>query len=379
MGFFKRIQLSFCWFAGRFRRVDKKKVVFDSFHGRGYSDNPKAIAEALLAANADAKLVWLVDSEAEAATLPEGIQPCLTNTPEMVRELSTARVWVDNCRQHAKHKKKSQFYLQTWHGFPLKRIERDALEALGMAYEHDAEQDSKQIDLLLSSSAYDTELLRRCFWYHGTIAEYGTPRNDIFFHHDPQLGAKVREHFSLPATQKIILYAPTYRADYSTTAYALDVHRLRVVCARRFGGDWTVLARLHPEMADQSEELFYYDGITVLDATAYPDMQELLVAADILVTDYSSCMFDFALTRKPCFLFATDVSDYIKDRNFYFPLPSLPFPLADNNPELLRQVEKFDETEYFRKRQAFFGRLAFREDGKASERCAQWIIEKLNG
>lgn len=378
MGFFKKIQLAFCWFGGRFRRVDKKKVVFDSYHGKGYSDNPKAIAEALLAANVDAKLVWLVDSEEEAATLPEGIQPCLTDTPAMVRELSTARVWVDNCRRYAPRKKKGQFYMQTWHGFPLKRIERDALEALGMDYEHDAEKDSKQIDLLLSSSAYDTDLLRRCFWYHGTIAEYGTPRNDIFFHHDPKLAAQVREHFSLPATQKIILYAPTYRADHSTDVYSLDIHRLRAVCAKRFGGDWTVLVRLHQEMEGQSEELFYYDGVTVLDATMYPDMQELLVASDILITDYSSCMFDFALTGKPCFLFATDVTDYIKDRNFYFPLQTLPFPQADNNPKLLHLVEDFNEEEYFRKRKAFFGRLAFREDGHASQRCAQWIIEKLN-
>ena len=109
----------------------------------------------------------------------------------------------------------------------------------------------------------------------------------------------------------------------------------------------------------------------------YPDMQELLVASDMLVTDYSSCMFDFAITGKPCFLFATDVTDYIKDRNFYFPLQSLPFPQADNNPELLQLVERFDEQEYLKKRKEFFGRLAFREDGQASQRCAKWILEKL--
>ena len=368
--------MSFCWFGGRFRRLEKK-VVFSSFYGRGYSDNPKAIAEALLAANTDAQLVWLVESEEAAATLPEGIRPCLINTPEMIRELCTATVWVDNCRKFARYKKKTQYYLQTWHGFPLKRIERDALEALGIDYEHPAEKDSKQIDLLLSSSAYDTDLLRRCFWYHGTIAEYGTPRNDIFFHPHPQISVKVREHFGLPAEQKIILYAPTYRADSSTKCYALDVHRLRTMCSRRFGGDWTVLVRLHPDVAELSPELFYYDDVTVVDGTMYPDMQELLVASDMLVTDYSSCMFDFAITGKPCFLFATDVTDYIKDRNFYFPLQSLPFPQADNNPELLQLVERFDEQEYLKKRKEFFGRLAFREDGQASQRCAKWILEKL--
>ena len=95
-------------------------------------------------------------------------------------------------------------------------------------------------------------------------------------------------------------------------------------------------------------------------------MQELLAAADMLITDYSSCMFDFALTGKPCLLYATDVGEYIKDRNFYFPLQALPFPMADNNPMLLWLVENFNEQEYFKKRKAFFSRLAFREDGKAA-------------
>lgn len=377
MGIFKKIQLSFCWFLGRFKGVDKKKVVFSSYHGWGYSDNPKAIAEALMAGQTDAKLVWLVDSEASAATLPEGIQPCYMGTPEMVHELATARVWVGNCRMYAPYKKKKQFYLQTWHGFPLKRIERDALEALGSEYAQAAEKDSRKIDLLLSSSRFDTEVLHRCFWYNGKIAEYGTPRNDIFFRKNDHLGVKIREHFALPEDQKIILYAPTYRAEQATNVYSLDVHRLRAMCARRFGGSWTVLVRMHPDVVHLSEELFFYDGITVLDATMYPDMQELLVAADMLVTDYSSCMFDFALSKKPCILFANDVSDYIRERNIYFPLQTLPFPVADNNLTLLQIVENFDYEEYLEKRREFFGRLAFREDGKASQRCAQWILEKL--
>lgn len=377
MGFFKKVRNVAYWTYSRLLRVDKKKVVFSSYYGRGYSDNPKAIAEALLAAGVDAKLVWLVKNDEEAATLPEGIEPCPIDSVRAIRELATARVWVDNCRKYARHKKKKQYYLQTWHGFPLKRIERDALETLGADYERGAVKDSEKIDLLLSSSAHDTEVLRRCFWYKGVIAEYGTPRNDVFFHPDPQTLLKVREYYSLPADRKLLLYAPTFRADHSMDAYKLDVHRLRTACAKRFGGDWTVLVRLHPNIAKQSEELFFYDGTTLLDATMYPDMQELLVASDILVTDYSSSMFDFALSGKPCFLFATDVSEYVKDRNFYFPLQTLPFPLADNNLEMLRMAEHFNEDAYYKKRKEFFTRLAFREDGKASQRCAQWIMEKL--
>lgn len=377
MGILKKLFTAGCWILSLALPVDKKKVVFCSYYGRGYSDNPKAIAEAMLAAQTDAKLVWLVKNEKEAATLPEGIRACPYDSVRRIYELATARVWVDNCRKYDRFKKKNQFYLQTWHGFPLKRIEKDALESLPPDFARGAIRDSKHTDLLLSNSAFETEVLRRCFWYEGEIAEYGSPRNDVFFCPDPEVAAKVHEAFSLPEAQRMVLYAPTFRADHSIESYALDAQRLHRACCERFGGDWTVLIRLHPNVAAQSKTLFPYDGVTIADATMYPDMQELLSASDILITDYSSSMFDFALSGKPCFLFAVDVDTYAKDRNFYFSLQELPFPLAESNDAIVHLVESFDEAEYNNKRKDFYDKLAFTEDGKASMRCARWIEEKL--
>ena len=377
MGILKKLFTAGCWVLSLALPVDKKKVVFCSYYGRGYSDNPKAIAEAMLAAKTDAKLVWLVKNEKEAATLPEGIKACPYDSVRRIFELATARVWVDNCRKYDRFKKKNQFYLQTWHGFPLKRIEKDALESLAPDFEKGAIRDSEHTDLLLSNSAFETEVLRRCFWYDGEIAEYGSPRNDVFFHPDPEVSHKVHQMFGLPGEQKLVLYAPTFRADHSMDAYALDAQRLHAACCQRFGGAWTVLIRLHPNVAEQSKALFPYDGKTVLDATMYPDMQELLSASDILITDYSSSMFDFALSGKPCFLFALDVDAYTKDRNFYFSLQDLPFPLADSNDAMAELVENFDTEKYNNQRKDFYQKLAFCEDGKASQRCAEWIEEKL--
>lgn len=369
----KKLFWAFCWVISLVLPVDKKKVVFCSYYGRGYSDNPKAIAEAMIQAKTDAKMVWLVKDEKEAATLPPEIEPCPYDSIKRIWTLATARVWVDNSRKYDRFKKKNQYYLQTWHGFPLKKIEKDAIAALPADYERGATRDSRHINLMVSNSKFYTETIRRCFWYDGEIAEYGTPRNDVFVNPQPDTIKKVKAAFGLPEEQKLLLYAPTFRADHSTDGYRIDANRLAEACCKRFGGNWTILIRLHPNVAGQSKDLFVYDGKVVADATMYPDMQELLVASDILITDYSSSMFDFSISGKPCFRFAIDIDAYAKDRNFYFDLNALPFPLADSNDRMVEIVETFSMEKYTAERDAFYAEIAICEDGKASERCAQWI------
>ncbi len=366
-----------CRALGRIMPINRRKIVFCSYCGRGYSDNPKAIAEELLRRGSKAELVWLVKNEAEAKTLPEGVRPCLYGSYRHILELSTARVWVDNCRKYDKNKRKGQFYLQAWHGFPLKRIEGDVEDALEEGYVFCAKRDSSFIDLLLAYAEADREILARCYWYDGEIAVWGVPRNDVFINGNVAIHKKVRDAFSLPEDRKLVLYAPTFRVDLSTDAYKLDAAALKAACEQRFSGEWSVLIRLHPNVAAKSEGLFLYDGENVLDATMYPDMQELLVASDFLITDYSSSMFDFGLSGKPCFRFATDIESYMKDRNFYFDFEEIPFPATYSNEELIAKISNFSNEDYSAKREAFYNRLNFVTDGKASARCADWIEEKL--
>ena len=377
MGLVKKLFMAGCSVLGLFLPVKKNRVVFSSYYGRGYSDNPKAIAEALHRIAPDAELIWLVKNEKEAASLPPYIKPCPYDSPKRIFTLSSARVWVDNCRKYERFKKKNQFYLQTWHGFPLKKIEKDVVDTLPSDYERGALRDSGFTNLLISNSAFETEVFRRCFWYEGEIAEYGSPRNDVFTNPDPEAEQKVRGMLSLPSDRKLILYAPTFRADHSIEAYALDAEGLLKACEKRFGGAWTVLVRLHPNVAHQSSTLFSYDGKSIVDATIYPDMQELLAASDILITDYSSSMFDFALSGKICLRLALDLEDYMKDRNFYFSYEEIPFPYGKSNEEFLSLIEHFNEEEYQAVREAFYETLAFCEDGLASRRCAERIAEQL--
>ncbi len=361
-----------------FAPIKKKRIVFSSYYGRGYSDNSKAVAEELIKRGTDAELIWLCKNEKEAATLPPEIKPCPHNSVKRIKALATARVWVDNSRKYERiKKKKGQFYLQCWHGFPLKRIEKDALDAMAPDFEAGAIRDSKNIDLLLAYSETDREIFSRCFWYSGEIAVWGVPRNDVFINGNDDIQKRVREAFSLPADRKLVLYAPTFRADHSVDAYKIDALALKNALEKSLSGEWTVLIRLHPNVAKQSEGLFPYDGEGIVDATMYPDMQELLVASDVLITDYSSSMFDFGLSGKPCFRFANDIKDYMKDRNFYFEFEELPFPAAYNNDELVKLALEFDFAAYAEKREAFYKKLAFVDDGKSSARVADWIEEKI--
>ena len=185
--------------------INQRKVVFCSYYGKGYSDNPKAIAESLLASGQHLKLVWLLQDRRDATSLPPGIRPASYWGIHRAWELSTAAVWVDNCRRGERGKRKGQHYLQTWHGFALKRIEADAEQALDGPYVRGCMQDSAQCDLMVSGSGFMTQLYQRAFWYDGPVAEYGSPRNDVLFSSQPHLLQKVRQAFSLPENQKLVL------------------------------------------------------------------------------------------------------------------------------------------------------------------------------
>lgn len=356
--------------------IQKSKVVVSNFYGRGYSDNPKAIVSELLSRNAGMRIIWLMGKDVKN-DLPQGVEPCTIGTFRAVYHLTTAKVWIDNCRKGAWYKKKGQIYLQTWHGFALKRIEKDALHGLRPQDEAYGIRDSAQIDLLLSGSTTMSDIFRRCFWYEGEIALFGSPRNDALFHPVPDTEEKVRRTLGIPQRKRMILYAPTFRVDRSTDVYDVDFQRLRNACAKRFGGEWVVVLRLHPAMVAKAE-LMQSDGVTVFNATCYSDLQELLTVADGVVTDYSSLMFDYGLTGKPCFMYVPDLEAYRLDRNFYLDLLHLPFAQAENNDALERIIGNFEQESYRKKLAEFYRTHGFREDGQASRRTVDWLLNQVN-
>ena len=353
---------------------DRNKAVCQSYYGRGYSDSPKALADELLARGW--KVYWTVKGEAEAASLPPGVVPVRVDSPRAIYHLCTAGAWVDNSRKWAYTQKRgATCYVQTWHGFPLKRIEGDAADALPEDYLRAARKDSRMADLFLSNSRFLTEIYRRAFWFEGDVQEEGFPRNDMLAQPHPELSEKVRRALGLPGDKKLMLYAPTFRRDMGLAAYDMDYARCVRALGRRFGGEWLILAKLHPNVAEKAAQLDL-DPRYVRNASDYPDIQELYLACDGLVSDYSSVMFDFMITGKPCFLYVKDLAAYRGDRNFYFDLDRLPFLRAEDNDQLEEALLGFDPQEQARRTQAFYQEFGIVESGAAASRAVDYLEQR---
>lgn len=371
MNLLKKLVRNTLWQVLSFLPKDPKKAVCQSYYGRGYSDSPKALAEELR--RRGWKVYWVVKSREDARSLPEDVTPLMIESPRAILHLCTAGVWVDNSRKWAYTQKRGATrYIQTWHGFPLKRIEGDAADALDENYVKAAKKDSAMCDLFLSNSVFLTELYRRAFWYPGQVLECGFPRNDLLFAPPGDTEARVREALSLPKEKRLALYAPTFRKDQGLAAYDLDYRRLAGALGKRFGGEWLVLAKLHPNIAAKAGEL-NLDGRWVVNASGYADIQDLYIACGALVTDYSSVMFDYMNTGKPCFLYVNDLESYRGDRNFYFDLDGLPFVRSESNEELEEKVLGYEEEREREKIEEFCEKWGIKEDGRAAQRTVDWL------
>lgn len=383
MSFIKRavrsVAVRFLLLIGRMLPLNQRKILFSSYYGRGFGDNPKYIANALLKSGKKLKLYWVIGNEYEKDTLPKNITPVFKHSFWYFYHYITAKVWVDNCRSAFPYKKKGQYYIQTWHGFALKRIEGDVEDKLSETYVNNAKKDSASIDLIVSEAEFMSEIYRRAFWYSGEISLWGSPRNDIFFDKATvqSIRKKVFQAFRLSSQKKIVLYAPTFRSDRSLTPYQLDYKQVVKVCQERFGGEFVAFARLHPNVMERSKELNLEEQ-EVVDASGYSDMQELLAAADVVISDYSSLMFDFSLSGKPCFMFATDIEDYKMDRNFYFRLEELPFSVGDDNDSLAKNILSFDEQHYESVLKAFWHQTGMDREGMSSDKCSEHILKICN-
>lgn len=192
------------------------------------------------------------------------------------------------------------------------------------------------------------------------------PRCDILFNQDKALIYKLKTNLGIPTDVKLLLYAPTFRKDYSLDAYDIDFNRLKTTLEKN--ANWKILIKLHPHLLNLSKELVEkYDD--VIDVTNYDDIQELLLISDLLITDYSSLMFDYLITERPCFIYASDLNDYLKtDRNIYFDITKLPFPLCQSNNELCQTINEFNNSEYTTAIRHFNQQIGSFEDGNACKR-----------
>lgn len=356
--------------------LHQNKIVCCNMKGKRYGDNPRYISDKLLESGKNLDIVWLVrDIEKEEPI--DGIRFVKYGSFQMLYELVTAKVWVDsNSKMPGLHKRKSQYYIQTWHGsYGLKKMYGDIEDKVSLIDKKFIKVNSKKEDLMVSNSRQCSEIFQRAFWYKGDIIEQGSPRNDIFFEEREPYLNKILNHFGLK-NKKIVLYAPTYRNDMQLNCYDMDYENVIKSAEQKFGGEWVMLIRLHPHNLQDAKKFIKYND-KIINASEYDVMQELLVAADILITDYSSCMFDFVTKPKPCFLYSTDKDRYKKERDYYFELEELPFPLAESSKELEDNIIHFDEVSYQKNVKQLFERVKLNETGHASESVAELIIKKV--
>ena len=369
------------WVANIVTPIKHGRVVCWAYNFQQYSCNPRYLTEHLLKNNPEFEIYWVFRKGVNTSELPEGIKVVRFRTWEYLRLMASAEFLLTNARTDPWriywHKREGQKYAMLWHaGVALKRIEADAADKLSFSYLQRAKADSKVCDLMISGCRMQTTLQREKFWYEGEILERGIPRNDIFFDtaRRGELRQRVAAHYSIAPDSRIILYAPTFRVDLNTKPYAIDWARIMPAISKMFGGEnVAVLVRMHPNLIGKVDTSHLVAYNNVYDATLYHDMQELLSVADMLITDYSSSMFDFALQGRPCLLYATDANAY--DRGFYFDLKELPFPLTENQEQLLATIEKFNIEAYTSRLNAFFTeRVGLKEDGHAAEALAEWMV-----
>jgi CDP-glycerol glycerophosphotransferase len=351
-------------------------VVYHSFEGR-YSDNPRALFPVLAGRLPEADHVWVLDP-AHSEGFLDDVRSVAWGTPECVAALESCDLLVANTHTDLEWRKRAgATYLQTWHGTPLKRIHNDVLWAPDGRLER-LDRDIAQWDLLLSPNAVSTPRLRGAFGFDGEVLESGYPRNDLLS--APEREARrerLRAELGIAADATAVLYAPTWRDDAvfaeggKNFELALDLDAFE----ERLGGDQVLLLRLHYMLTGR---LRAEGRPAVRDVSAWPDVAELYLAADVLVTDYSSTMFDFAVTGRPQLFFTYDLDDY-RDRlrGFYFELePVAPGPLLPTNAALLDALADLPSVvaEHAARYAEFRETFCSLEDGHASDRVADRLL-----
>lgn len=436
----KALSLPVIYIMSRCIPVDDNKILFITFRGE-YDCNAKWIAEEINRRGLSYNVVWTIRAKAPVNDIPESFIKTYRCSLDFYKHLASAHIIVDNGISTANVgyvKKRQQILIQTWHGsLGIKRFSRDTNK--DRRWVSFATLEGKMTDYCLSNSTFEDNVYRDTFWYNAKILPLGHARNDVLCERNTERIRTIREKvysafhlydlievekrellyqiqkwvlqqklypkekqasqsswstvdFSdenavlelikreLKACEslKICLYAPTFRDDGDMRPYKIDYQQLRKALTARFGGTWVIFTRFHWRLLKKAKKITLGPG--VINASNYSDIQELLTCTDVGITDYSSWICDFMLTKRPGFLFATDMLEYEeKDREFFYPLNTMPYPLALNNEELIDRILNFDDTHFEEQCNSFLMDKGCMDDGHASQRIVDAIEKMMKG
>ena len=372
-------------------KKEPKTIFFASFEGQSYTDSPRAIYEYCLQSPdfQDYQFIWRLLDENNAGTLAQNPRTRVVSTErDYLRALHCAGYWVLNYREDVGAvPRKNQVFMQCWHGTPLKRLGCD-LQEISTAMNTHAEQrvkyrrEARKLRYFLSPSPFASDCFCSAFDMKAlgkahTLVETGYPRNDYLTRHTPQEVQAVKAALGIEhETRKIILYAPTWRDDQfrAGIGYTYDLGLDFDLLREQLGREYLILFRAHYLVRSAFDFARYADFVR--DVSDYSDIGRLYPLADLLITDYSSVFFDYAILRRPMLFYMYDLANY-RDalRGFYLDLAELPGPVLANQTALADAIQGLCAADWQgEKYQDFYARFNPFDDGNASQRAAKILL-----
>lgn len=357
----------------KFFPIQHNKILFFPFNGHYYC-NLKYIDKKIQEEQLPVDRIW-VSNNARDFSYPFDTKYVKKNSLAMYYHFYTSSVIIfNNSLPSWLYKRNGQTFIETWHGGGAYKKNDAVFKNMKNKWKLMRAQKSwRRVDYIISSCRKFTKIFKNDTGTKATFLPIGMPRNDIFFDHSKMLKAAelVRNVYQIQPEFGIVLYAPTFRDN--GMKMDLDVNELLYSLQLRFKKKFILFVRSHPHLV---EDIFdkAESQKRVIDVSNYVDMQELLAATNVLITDYSSCVWDFSFTKRPCFIYANDLSRYKKERNFHTPIEEWPFPLAEGNEELKNNILNFNEEVYNSKIKHHHSDLGSYEDGRASSKLCEIVM-----
>lgn len=363
--------------------IQKNVILFYSNLGRNYTGNPKSIYEKMVELGLDSAYHCYYILNDAGIMIPGNGKTVKNSRFFYYYLMAVAGIWVSDTRfPNYIVKRKGVKYIQTWHGTPLKKIALD-MESVTMAEESDVEnyreefrKNSATWDYLISQNDFSTNIFRRAFDFHGEMLEIGYPRNDILFsgnNLDYQL--QLKKKLEIPEDKKVILYAPTWRDNsyYNKASYKFESPLDYGKVAKALSDEYVIIIKYHYMVNETIDWNQYGDFYKKFD-NSY-DIAELYLVSDMLVTDYSSVMFDYSLLKRPMLFYTFDMHEYkYVLRGFYFDFEKeAPGPIFETTEDFIKNVKNYDYSLYKDKYEDFEKKYHVFEEGHASEKVVNLI------
>lgn len=352
--------------------IKRNRISMISLTHKGYGDNMKYLTE-YLKQSGNYEIVWITRYPQQCREI-SGVRVIRAKSVRhFIWQFTSGILFSDDYLYVAIMKRKRQIYINTWHGgINYKKVGYEGLVFETAFQKEKFALQNEKPQYMIAGSRFFEENMKAAFQIENTVfLETGLPRNDVLYVKNAELEKRIRKKLRLE-NKKILLYAPTFRSA-APKRIPLELKEVLEALKKRYGGDWAALYRAH-YFADGSEEFESGDIINVSD---YGDMQELLLVSDYMISDYSSCMWDFLLRKKPCVIYAPDYEQYCReDRGLTAAGRSMPYPMAKNMEELTDIIQNYDEAAESRKNEIHIREMGTFDRGNAAE-MIEAFMDKL--